>query len=56
MELREIINLSMPAITIAIGILLKTTNISQLYMLKKYWLIIIVIGIVSFFVKTYKYF
>jgi len=55
MKFKEILSLFIPFIAIITGLLIKISNNSQFDSLKKYWLIIIIIGVLTFILRLYDY-
>lgn len=55
METREVIKLLIPLLAIAFGIFIKVTKNENYTSTKKYWLFIVVVGIVLFLFRLFKY-
>lgn len=55
METREAIKLLIPLLAIAFGIFIKVTKNENYTSTKKYWLFIVVVGVVLFLFRLFKY-
>lgn len=55
METREVIKLLIPLLAIAFGIFIKVTKNENYTSTKKYWLFIVIVGIVLFLFRLFKY-
>lgn len=55
METREVIKLLIPLLAIAFGIFIKVTKNENYTSTKKYWLFIVIVGIVLFLFRIFKY-
>ncbi len=55
MELNEVYRLAIPLILIGVGIWLKSLKEESSSKVKKYWLFFIIIGVLQFAFRIYKY-
>lgn len=55
MDLKEILRLVIPLISIVMGFVIKNSNNENYASVKKYWLFFIIAGILLFLFRLYKY-
>ncbi len=55
MEIKDFFNLIVPLVGVAGGIAIKFSDYEQTKGLKKYWLLIVLIGLLSFILRLYRY-
>ncbi|WP_156900398.1 hypothetical protein [Flavobacterium filum] len=55
METKEIIKLILPLLAIGFGIFIKITKNENYSSTKKYWLFIVIVGVLLFLFRLYKY-
>lgn len=55
MKTRELIKLLIPFLGIILGVFIKLTKNENYVSAKKYWLFIVIVSILSFFFRLFKY-
>jgi len=55
METRELIKLLIPLLGIALGVFIKVTKNENYTSAKKYWLFIVIAGVLLFLFRLFKY-
>ena len=56
MDVKDFFYLIVPLVGVAAGITIKYSDHQQIKGLKKYWLLIVLMGLASFILRLYKYY
>jgi len=55
MEVKEILRLLLPVVSIIVGFIIRKSNNPNLESVKKYWLFFIIVGALLFLFRLYKF-